>query len=64
MKVIAYAGYQGEQEPRALVDIPHSIVAACAGRYFQSFRLYVVYDKPDRDSVIDELTTKVRGWGS
>jgi len=52
----------GESEPKSLVDIPYSLLSKCAGLFFQSFRLYVVYDGEDKDNVITELRDKVRDW--
>jgi len=52
----------GETEPRSLVDIDHSLIQACAGRYFQTFRIYVIYEGSDRDSVIARLRDEVGAW--
>lgn len=52
----------GDSEPKSLVDIPYSLLSKCAGLFFQSFRLYVVYDGEDKDNVIAELRDKVRDW--
>ncbi len=51
-----------ESEPKSLVDIPYSLLSKCAGLFFQSFRLYVVYEDKDRDSVITKLRDKVKDW--
>ena len=51
-----------EGEPKSLVDIPHSIVSKCAGLFFQSFRLYVVYEGEDKSDVISQLRKKVKDW--
>jgi hypothetical protein len=52
----------GEEEPRSLVDIPYSLVSKCAGLFFQSFRLYVVYEGGDKDDVIARLRDRVKDW--
>ncbi len=52
----------GEVEPKSLVDIPFSLISKCAGFFFQSFRLYVVYDGEDKDDVIEQLRKKVNNW--
>jgi len=52
----------GESEPKSLVDIPYSLLSKCAGLFYQSFRLYVVYEGKDKDNVITELREKVRDW--
>jgi len=52
----------GEDEPKSLVDIPYSLLSKCAGLFFQSFRLYVVYDGEDKSDVIGQLRERVRDW--
>jgi len=52
----------GEDEPKSLVDIPYSLISKCAGLFFQSFRLYVVYEGEDRNDVISQLRDRVRDW--
>ncbi len=52
----------GEDEPKSLVDIPYSLISRCAGLFFQSYRLYVIYEGDDKNSVISELCNKVKGW--
>jgi HD superfamily phosphohydrolase len=52
----------GENEPKSLVDIPYSLVSKCAGLFFQSFRLYVVYEGGDKDDIIEQLKEKVKDW--
>ena len=51
-----------EDEPKSLVDIPYSLLSKCAGLFYQSFRLYVVYEGEDKDNIITELRDKVRDW--
>jgi len=51
-----------DSEPKSLVDIPYSLLSKCAGLFFQSFRLYVVYDGEDKDTVIAQLRDKVKDW--
>ena len=52
----------GQDEPRSLVDIKHSLISQCAGKFFQSFRLYLVYEGNDLDEVVSRLRDEVRGW--
>ena len=52
----------GEDEPKSLVDVPYSLVSKCAGLFFQSFRLYVVYEGTDKDGVIAKLRDRVKDW--
>ena len=51
-------------EPKPMVDIPHSLVSICSGHFFQAFRLYVVYEGNDRDSIVGQLRDEVRTWDS
>ena len=51
-----------EDEPKSLVDIPFSLISKCAGFFFQSFRLYVIYEGQDKDIVINQLKNKVKDW--
>lgn len=49
-------------EPESFWDIQHSLVKKCAKYFVQSFRLYVLYEGEDRDSVIAQLQDKVKNW--
>jgi len=51
-----------EEEPKSLVDIPFSLISQCAGLFFQSFRLYVVYEGEDKDSIVAELRETIKDW--
>jgi uncharacterized protein len=51
-------------EPTSLVDIPHSLVRLCAGRFFQAYRLYVVYHGSDEETVVGRLREAVENWHS
>jgi HD superfamily phosphohydrolase len=51
-----------ESEPKSLVDIPYSLLSKCAGLFFQSFRLYVIYEGEDKDDVVSQLHAKVKNW--
>lgn len=53
----------GQQEPTSIVSIPYSIVAACAGHFFRTFRLYLVPDFNTSDERVDALRQEVRNWG-
>jgi len=52
----------GDSEPKSLVDIPYSLLSKCAGLFFQSFRLYVVYEGTGKDIIIDQLREKIKDW--
>ncbi|MHC4168935.1 MAG: HD domain-containing protein [Planctomycetota bacterium] len=52
----------GEDEPRSLVDIPYSLLSKCAGLFFQSFRLYVVYEGKDKGDKLQRLREIVKDW--
>lgn len=52
----------GADEPKSLVDIPYSLISKCAGLFFQSFRLYIVYEGVDKDAVVHKLKEKVKDW--
>ncbi len=49
----------GDVEPRALIDIPQSLIKHCASYVTRIVRLYVVEDDADR---IEALRTEVRSW--
>ena len=49
-------------EPQSLMDIEHSIVVKYANYSLQIFRLYVVYEGEEKDSVIEQLHEKVKNW--
>jgi len=53
---------KGEEEPKSLVDIPFSFISRCAGLFFQSFRLYVVYEGENKDSIITQLRETITDW--
>lgn len=52
----------GEDEPKSLVDIPYSLISKCADLFFQSFRLYVVYEGEDKNDIVTQLRDKVKDW--
>jgi hypothetical protein len=52
----------GEDEPKSLMEIKHSLVVKYANYSLQMFRLYVVYEGEDRDGVIAKLREAVKGW--
>ena len=51
-----------DEEPTSLMDIEYSLVVKYANYFFQMFRLYVIYDGGDKDSVIAKLREKVKDW--
>jgi hypothetical protein len=44
------------------MDIDYSLVVKYGKYSLQLFRLYVVYEGEDRDSVIKQLRDKVKDW--
>jgi HD superfamily phosphohydrolase len=50
----------GEAEPKSFWDIEHSLVGKCAKFFFQSFRLYVIFE--GEDEVIAKLRERVKDW--
>ncbi|MBN2272292.1 MAG: HD domain-containing protein [Sedimentisphaerales bacterium] len=52
----------GEEEPKSLVDISHSLISRCAGLSFQSFRLYVIQEDTTKGEVLAQLREKVKNW--
>ncbi|MHC4559348.1 MAG: HD domain-containing protein [Planctomycetota bacterium] len=52
----------GEEEPKSLVDIPYSLVSKFAGLFFQSFRLYIVHEGEEKNTIITQLRDKVKDW--
>lgn len=56
--------FRGEKlEPESFWDMEHSLVGKCAKYYFQSFRLYVIYEDMNKDNVITRLRDAVKDWG-
>jgi len=53
-----------DPEPKSLVDIKHSLISVCAGKFFQTFRLYLVYEGKDKEKVVSDLREQVRNWDS
>ncbi len=51
-----------EDEPTSLMDIDYSLMVKYAKYSLQLFRLYVVYEGKNRDSVIAQLRYKVKDW--
>lgn len=54
---------EGEEEPRSLMDIRHSLVKRWGRFFVQACRLYVVYAGANGDSVIARLRDRVKDWG-
>ena len=52
-----------DQEPKSLVEVPYSIIHVCADYLWQAFRLYVVYEGADRETVLNRLRSEVSDWG-
>lgn len=52
----------GEREPKAIVDVEHSLLSLCSDHDLQMFRLYVIYEKTDKESVVAALRERVREW--
>ncbi|MCK4784563.1 MAG: HD domain-containing protein [Desulfobacteraceae bacterium] len=51
-----------EDEPKSLMEIEHSLVVKYASYSLQMFRLYVVYEGEDKDTVISQLREAVKDW--
>jgi hypothetical protein len=51
-------------EPVSLVDIKHSLINICSGRFFQAFRLYVVHDAPNSAATVGRMQEEVSTWGT
>ncbi|MCH7925509.1 MAG: hypothetical protein IIC51_08250 [Planctomycetes bacterium] len=54
---------EGDEEPRSIVDIKHSIIRLYSGHVFQMFRLYTIYEGSDESEVITRLRDSVKDWG-
>jgi HD superfamily phosphohydrolase len=52
----------GKEKLKSFWEIEYSLVGKYAKYFFQSFRLYVVYEGDDENQVIDELRKKVNYW--
>lgn len=52
----------GHPEPKAIVDVDHSLLRLCSNHALQIFRLYVIYEKDNKDDVITTLKDRVRDW--
>ncbi|MBI4865124.1 MAG: HD domain-containing protein [Candidatus Riflebacteria bacterium] len=50
-------------EPTSLVDIPHSLLNVCSGRFYQAFRLYFVCEGDDQRKLTQQLRAEVCDWG-
>jgi HD superfamily phosphohydrolase len=51
-----------KQEPESFWDMEHSLVGKCAKYFVQSFRVYVVLEGEDKDSVFAKLCETVKDW--
>jgi len=51
-----------DPEPKSLVDVQHSLISVCAGRFWQAFRLYVVCDDSMDAKVVEKLRAEVSDW--
>ncbi len=49
-------------EPRSLVEIKHSVIRPCSDYFWQAFRLYVVYEKDDKQEKVTRLRQEVSKW--
>ncbi len=55
--------FQGDDpEPKSLVDIENTFASVCADRFYQAYRLYVVYEGDDREAKMEELQTHTEPW--
>ena len=53
---------EDDKEPKSLAQIEHSIISKCANQSFKIFRLYVVYDRYNREEKIQKLKSEVQNW--
>lgn len=53
---------EGANEPESIVNIEHSLLSVCSNHFFQTFRLYVVYEGRDDDGVVQALREAVSNW--
>jgi HD superfamily phosphohydrolase len=53
---------QDNEKPVSLMDVEYSLVAKYAKYSLKLFRLYVVYENSDKDTVIHKLKEKVKDW--
>ncbi len=44
------------------MDIEYSLIAKYAGYFFQTFRLYVVYEGKNKEQKISQLRDRVKDW--
>ena len=55
--------FEGDDpEPKSLVDIKNTFACVCADRFYQAYRLYVVYEGGDREAKMEELQTQTEPW--
>jgi HD superfamily phosphohydrolase len=52
----------GADEPESIVNIEHSLLSVCSNHFFQTFRLYFVYEGSDDDGVVRRLREAVSEW--
>ncbi len=52
----------GNDEPQSLVDMDHSLISKFSPYAFQIFRLYVIYEGPDKENIIRRLRDEVVNW--
>jgi len=56
--------WNGEAEPRSIVDIPNGVAAYCSERVYGINRLYVVDSSKGHEARIREMRNHVRKWAS
>jgi len=54
--------FVGDEEPRPIVEVQHSLVRSLSGCFFQAFRLYFVADHNADESILRALRQKVASW--
>ncbi|MCJ7778504.1 MAG: HD domain-containing protein [Sedimentisphaerales bacterium] len=52
----------GNEEPDSFWDIEYSLVGKFSKYFFQSYRLYLVYEGDDENKVFDKLREQVKDW--
>ena len=56
--------WNGETEPRSIVDVPNGVAAYCSQRVYGINRLYVVDSSQDGEARIQAMRQEVRKWES
>ena len=52
-----------DPEPKALVEVEHSLIKLCASHVLLVLRLYYVRDPADESDLVERMRKRVAGWG-